>query len=130
MQELLTRPGLIADLEQALSAGLPKNSREAEKAIRLAMVKLTSLLSIVPQSSIGTVPAIGAAFATGHSFGGTIGVGVFIATFLAHALANHMVGAEEIDGVERLVTYLDEHGYKRTKVAELAIEEILDREGY
>lgn len=122
--------GPHGDLEQALSADLPKNSREAERAIRLALTKLTSFLSIVPQTAIGTVPAIGAAFATGNVAAGTIGVGVFIATFLAHALATHMVGAEEIEGVENLVTYLDEHGYRRTKVAELAIEEILDREGY
>jgi hypothetical protein len=122
--------GPHGDLEHALSAGLPKNSREAEKAIRLALVKLHAVIEWVPQSAIGTIPAIGACFGQGHFLAGTIGVGVFIASGLASMLATKRVGATDIQAMEDAIKYLDKKGYPAEASVQYAIEEILDKEGY
>jgi hypothetical protein len=122
--------GPHGDLEHALNAGLPKNSREIEKAVRLAMVKLHAVIEFVPQTAIVSVPAIGSALGHGHFLAGSIGIGVFIASGLAAMLATNIVGAEEIAGVEGVITYLDKNGHKVSRKAKKAIEEILDKEGY
>ena len=122
--------GPHGDLERALKAGLPRNSREAEETIRTVLVKLNSINQIVPQSSIGTVPAIAAAFAAGNSAWGAVGVGVFIASALFEMLVTNRIGAEEIDGIEEIITYLDKNGHRKKATLQKAISDILDKEGY
>ena len=122
--------GPHGDLEHALKAGLPRNPREAEETIRKVLVRLNSINQIVPQSAIATIPAIGAAFATGHSVGGMIGVGVFIASALFEMYATHRVGAEDLDGFEEILTYLDKNGHRKRATLQRAISDILDKEGY
>lgn len=122
--------GPHGDLEQALKVGLPRNSREAEELIRNALVELNSITQIVPQTTIATVPAIGAAFATGHHMYGAVGVGVFIASALFEMLVTDRIGAEEIDGIEQIITYLDENGHRKRATLQRGISDILDKEGY
>jgi hypothetical protein len=122
--------GPHGDLEYSLKAKLPRNSREAEECIRTALVKLNSINQIIPQSSIATIPAIGAAFATGHHMYGAVGVGVFIASALFEMLVTDRIGAEEIDGIEQIITYLDKNGHRKEATLQRGISDILDKEGY
>ena len=122
--------GPHGDLEHALKVGLPKNSRKAEEAIRRVLVKMNSINQFVPQSAIVTIPAIGAAFAQGKFGAGSIGVGVFIASALFEMLVTNRIGAEEIDGIEEVITYLDENGHRKQAHVQRAIKDILDKEGY
>ena len=122
--------GPHGDLEHALNAGLPRNSREAEEAIREVLVGLNGINQIIPQTAMATVPAIGAAFGCGHHLYGAVGVGVFIASALFEMMVINRIGAEDVDGIEQIITYLDENGHRKKAHVQRAIKDILDKEGY
>ena len=122
--------GPSGDIDHLLNSPMPKNSRVAEEMIRNVLVNLNQVNQIIPQSSLVTIPAIGAAFARGMHTEAAIGIGVFIASALFETFVTERVGAESIDGIEEVITYLDKKGHKRKAYAQHAIREILDKEGY
>ena len=122
--------GPYGDIDHVLNQKLPRNSRDAEETIRKVLLKINSVNQIIPQSLIVTVPAVAAAFAHGHPMYGSIGVGVFIASALFEKLVINRVGAEDVDGIDELVTYLDQNGHRKTARVQRAIRDILDKEGY
>ena len=122
--------GPYGDLESMLSMKMPRYSRETERVIRETLIKLGGINDLVWGSALGTVPLVAASLFKGHPTLGAIGVGVFIASALSEMYIKNRVGAEDIEGIDKVITYLDKNGHRRKASVEKAVSDILDKEGY